>query len=192
MGEGTAPSVRASPYGLGLLAAGAAAGVAGVLLVLSMAAPPRPETPDQPGTLEANGLRLQIQNSGWITHDEVGGPTPASIRNGFDMPASMMPGMPAHGTERLFLEVVLSDVGGETVRFTPLEFSVRAPDGSSWRLNHPASFGPGALQPGQGRSLDLFFDIPDGVTRLQLAWDHDGRLQSTPIDARPPPPHIHP
>jgi hypothetical protein len=156
-----------------------------------MVAPPRPEARGEPGTLEANGLRLQIQNSGWIAHDEVGGPTPASIQHGFEMPASMMPGMPAHGTERLFLEVVLSDIGQDAVSFTALEFSVRAPSGMSWKPNHPASFGPGSLRPGQGRSLDLFFDVPDGVTRLDLAWDHGGQLQSMPIDSRPSPPHIH-
>ena len=156
-----------------------------------MVAPPRPATREEPGTLEANGLRLQIQNSGWISHDKAGGPTPASIQNGFEMPASMMPGMPAPGSQRLFLELVLSDVGQDSVSFTAREFSVRAPNGIFWKPNNPALFGPSSLQPGQGRSVDLFFDVPEGVTRLELVWEHGGQLQSIPIDSRPPPPHVH-
>jgi len=107
------------------------------------------------------------------------------------MPASMMPGMPDPGTHRLYLEVVLSDLGVASASYAPQEFSVRSPAGREWPLNEPASFGRGSLAPGQTRSLDLLFDVPDSESRLDLVWAHGGAAGSLGIDARPPPPHQH-
>jgi hypothetical protein len=183
--------VRVTGLGGALFALAVGAGTVGLVLLLWLVAPPRPALRPEAGTLLEGDMQVQIQSSGWITHDEVGGPTPASIRNGFEMPASMMPGMPPHGTNRLYMEVVLSDVGQDGVSYSPQEFSVRAPNGIHWPLNQPASFGAGSLQPRQTRSVDLLFDVPDTVTTLDLAWDHDGLTQSIPVDSRPPPPHVH-
>jgi hypothetical protein len=169
----------------------ALAAAAGLVLLLGAVAPPRPDVPRPAGTLVAGDLQLQVQNTGWITHDDVGGPTPASIQNGFTMPASMMPGLPDHGTHRLYLEAVLSNVGQGAASFAPREFSVRAPSGRTWPLDDPPTFAAGSLQPGQTRSLDMLFDVPDTVTRLDLAWAHDGADGSISIDSRPPPPHQH-
>jgi hypothetical protein len=168
----------------------ALAAAAGLVLLLGAVAPPRPDVQAPPGTLVAGDLQLQVQNTGWITHDDVGGPTPASIQNGFTMPASMMPGLPDHGTHRLYLEAVLSNVGQGTASFAPREFSVRAPSGRTWPLDEPPTFSAGSLQPGQMRSLDLLFDVPDTVTQLDLAWAHDGADGSISVDSRPPP-HQH-
>jgi hypothetical protein len=180
-----------SPGSLVVLGLAGLAGIAGVVLLLGVVAPPRPVPAASPGTLLAGDLSLQVQTSGWITHDDVGGPVPPSVQNGFSRPASMMPGMPDPGTHRLYLEAVLSDVGQQSASYAPAEFAVRSPSGQEWPLRQPATFGPGTLAPGQTRSLDLLFDVPDTVARLGLAWAHEGTLGSISVDATPPPAHQH-
>lgn len=177
-----------SPAGA-LLVAGLAtvAGVAGFVLFLALVAPPRPGPLAPPGQLAAGDLVLQLQSSGWIEHDDIGGPTPPAIQNGFEMPASMMPDMPDHGTHRLYLEAVLSNAGTGAVEFNPREFSVRAPDGSYWPLDQPATFSAGSLQAGQIRSLDLLFDVPESIVQLDLMWTHGGEVQYVQVGASPPP-----
>src|SRR5215472_3079556 len=98
-----------SPTGaLVITALATIAGVAGFILFLSVAAPPRSDPPVVPGRLVAGDLELELQNAGWITHDDIGGPVPASVQDGYQMPASMMPGMPNPGIHRLYLEAVVS------------------------------------------------------------------------------------
>lgn len=184
-------STRVSSRALLVIGLGLSAGLVGLVLVLGLVAPPRPAPRTDPGTILAGDLSLQVQNSAWITHDDVGGPTPAGLPAGFQMPASMMPGMPDHGAHRLYLEAVLSDIGQADASFGPQEFSVRARDGRTWPLNQPASFTPGSLRPGQQRSLDLLFDMPESVSDVVLTWTHGGELQSISIDAQPPSPHGH-
>ena len=173
-----------------ITALAAAAGLLGCIVLLLLLAPPRPALPADAGTLRIGDLSLQIQDSGWITHDHIGGATPAPEK-GFDMPASMMPGMPDEGKHRLYLEVVVEDTGQSSATFAPREFTLRSPGGSTWTLNDPPSFGPQTLMPGQMRSLDLYFDIPETVAQVQLAWAHDGDMQQLAINSRPPPPHNH-
>jgi len=167
------------------------AGVAGFILFLSVVAPPRPDPPVVPGRLIAGDLTLELQNASWITHDDVGGPVPPSVQNGFQMPANMMPGMPDPGTHRLYLEAVLSNTGSGDAGFAPSEFSVRSTAGATWPLNRPTSFQAASLRPGQTRSLDLLFDVPDSIAQLDLVWAHAGQLQSVQVGAAPPPIHDH-
>jgi len=180
------PSPWPLVFGLAIVA-----GLAGLLLLLGLVAPPPPALVAPPSTILAGDLSLQIQGTSWITHDDVGGPTPPAVEHGFQMPASMMPGMPEHGTHRLYVEAVLSNIGQSQASYSPGEFTARAPGGGTWHLNQPAAFAPGVLAPGQERSLDLFFDIPESQVATELAWTHDGLTQSIPVDSRPPPPHIH-
>jgi hypothetical protein len=181
-----------SPAGaLVITAIATIAGVAGFILFLSVVAPPPTEPQAVPGRLVAGDLVLELQNSGWITHDDIGGPAPASVQNGFQMPASMMPGMPNPGTHRLYLEAVVSNTGSSEAAFAPHDFSVRATSGATWPLNQPATFEAASLQPGQTRSLDLLFDVPDSVADLDLVWAHAGQLQAVQVGAAPPPVHDH-
>ena len=184
---------RAPPRAGALVIAGlaVAAGVAGIVLLLGLVAPPPPELPSVAGRLVSGDLVLELQNAGWITHDDIGGPVPASVQNGFQMPASMMPGMPDPGIHRLYLEAVVSNTGASEAAFAPRDFSVRSRSGATWQLNQPATFRAASLQPGQTRSLDLLFDVPDTVADLDLVWAHAGQLQAAPVDAAPPPIHDH-
>jgi hypothetical protein len=189
------PRARAGPSRAGaLVVAGlaAAAGAAGLVLLLSLVAPPPPSPAPTPGRLLAGDLVFQVQGSGWITHDDIGGPAPASVENGFQMPASMMPGMPDHGVHRLYLEAVLSNTGWSHDGFAPREFSVRSATGETWALDQPATFEAGSLGPGQARSLDLLFDVPEAVSQLDLVWTHGGQVQFVQVGAAPPPIHVHP
>lgn len=181
-----------SPAGaLVITALATVAGVVGFTLFLSVVAPPSPDPPVVPGRLVAGDLVLELQNAGWITHDDVGGPLPASVQDGFQMPASMMPGMPDPGIHRLYLEAVLSDTGTNEAAFAPRDFSVRSASGATWPLDQPATFEAASLRPGQTRSLDLLFDVPDSVANLDLVWAHAGQLQSVQVGATPPPIHDH-
>jgi len=181
-----------SPAGaLVITALATIAGVAGFILFLSVFAPPRPDPPVVPGRLVAGDLVLELQNAGWITHDDIGGPAPASVKDGFQMPASMMPGMPDPGTHRLYLEAVVSNTGSSEAAFAPRDFSVRSTSGATWPLDQPATFQAASLQPGQTRSLDLLFDVPDSVADLDLVWAHAGQLQAVQVGATPPPAHDH-
>jgi hypothetical protein len=181
-----------SPAGaLVITALATIAGVAGFILFLSVVAPPRPDPEVVPGRLVAGDLVLELQNAGWITHDDIGGPLPASVQDGFQMPASMMPGMPNPGIHRLYLEAVVSNAGSNEAAFAPGDFSVRSTSGATWPLNQPATFQAASLRPGQTRSLDLLFDVPDSVADLDLVWSHSGQLQATRISAAPPPIHNH-
>lgn len=168
-----------------------AACAAGLVLLLSLVAPPPPNIPAPPGRLVAGDLVFQVQDTGWITHDDIGGPAPPSVENGFQMPASMMPGMPDHGIHRLYLEAVLSNTGWSDDGFAPREFSVRSATGETWALDQPATFQAGSLGPGQARSLDLLFDVPEAVSQLDLVWTHGGQVQLVRVGAAPPPIHDH-
>src|SRR5215472_16852267 len=185
------PPARARAGSVVITGLAAVVGVAGFVLFLTLVAPPRPDPPVVPGRLVAGDLVLELQGAGWITHDDVGGPVPASVENGFQMPASMMPGMPDPGIHRLYLEAVVSNTGSSEAAFTPHDFSVRSTSGATWPLNQPATFQAGSLQPGQTRSLDLLFDVPDSVANLDLVWAHAGQLQAVPVGAAPPPIHEH-
>jgi hypothetical protein len=181
-----------SPAGaLVIIALVTIAGVAGFILFLSIVAPPRADPPVVPGRLVAGDLVLELQNAGWIMHDEIGGPVPAGVEDGFQMPASTMPGMPDPGTHRLYLQAVVGNTGSGDATFAPRDFSVRSTSGATWPLNQPATFAAASLQPGQTRSLDLLFDVPDTVADLDLVWAHAGQLEEVPVDAAPPPIHDH-
>jgi hypothetical protein len=107
------------------------------------------------------------------------------------MPASMMPGMPDPGTHRLYLEAVLSNTGSGVAGFAPGDFAVRSGSGATWRLDQPPTFQAASLRPGQTRSLDMLFDVPDTVAQLDLVWAHAGQMQSVQVGTTPPPIHEH-
>jgi hypothetical protein len=86
---------------------------------------------------------------------------------------------------------VLGNDGSGDAGFAPREFSVRSADGATWALDQPATFLAGSLQPGQTRSLDMLFDVPEAVQRLDLAWAHAGQVQLIPVGAAAPPVHQH-
>lgn len=184
---------RAPSRGVAIVVVGLAlvVGIAGLVLFLTLVAPPPANAPVVPGRLVAGDLVLELQGAGWITHDDIGGPVPSAVADGFQMPASMMPGMPGPGVHRLYLEAVLSNTGSGEAGFAPRDFSVRSAAGATWPLDQPATFQSASLRPGQTRSLDLLFDVPDSVSQLDLVWQHDGQLQSVGVGATPPPIHDH-
>jgi len=191
---GRRPRARAGPSRAGaltILGLAAAAGAAGAILFLTVVAPPPPDQPAAPGRLVAGDLVFDLQEAGWITHDDMGGPVPSSVENGFQMPASMMPGMPDEGVHRLYLEAVISNTGSGQAAFAPREFAVRSASGQTWALDEPATFQAASLEPGQSRSLDLLFDVPEAVSDLDLVWTHGGEVQFARVGASPPPIHDH-
>jgi hypothetical protein len=184
------PRMRAGRFPAASLAIGGLAviaGAAGLVVVLGLVAPPPPNHPPAPGRVVAGDLVFELQSAGWIAHDDMGGPVPTSVANGYQMPASMMPGMPDHGAHRLYLEAVLSNTGTALAGFGPREFSVRAATGQTWPLDQPATFEAASLAPGQTRSLDLLFDVPESISKLDLVWTHGGQVQLVQVGAPAPP-----
>jgi hypothetical protein len=184
---------NAAPRAAFVIAIGACASLLGLVLLLLLVAPPRSAPPQQPGILTAGDLSLQIQDSGWVTHDHVGaapGATPA-VPDGFKMPDSMMPGLPSEGTQRLWVEAVLTNRGQASDSFTPEEFAVQTPHGRTWQIDKPADFKAGSLAPGQSITVGMSFDVPDTVSDLELVWNKDGQSSSMSVDSRPPAQHVH-
>jgi hypothetical protein len=91
----------------------------------------------------------------------------------------------APGTRRLFLETVVSNPGRDSASVAPQTFAVRAPDGRSWSLAPSTAVGSqppvATVRPGEQRTVDLFADLPAGVTGLQLTWTHHGQSDSVPV-----------
>jgi hypothetical protein len=158
--------VRARPgiMVIGLVASvmvGALLGQLAGLAAASLQAPGSPAAGTQPA--------LYVQTTTWTA--------PGAAATGSDATAT--------GTRRLFLETLVVNVGRDSASVAPQTFAVRAPDGRSWPLAPSSAAGSqppvATLRPGEQRSVDLFADVPAGVTALQLTWTHQGQSDSVPV-----------
>ncbi len=139
------------------------------------------------GQARPDGLSLTLEGVQWVGQDL----HRDMDRTGFPMPASMMPGAPAMGSERVHLEVSLRNDAGSPRAFGSGEFSLRATAGKSW-TPVPGSVKGGSVLPGHLLFFDLLFDLPDGQQNapLYLAWARGGADVEIPLDS-PAPDHGH-
>lgn len=118
----------------------------------------------------AGALSLQAEMAEWVGHD----------MGGQKMPPTMMPGMPEEGQRRLHVELTLRNsrgagAGAEMARAR--EFRLISAHGGSWSALR-GSFEEAAVGPGQMRTEDLYFDVPEQEANLQdlrLVWSRGGR-----------------
>jgi hypothetical protein len=172
--------VRIFTGGRGLLVLGASTlAVAGLtqlmlgwLLALGSAAPP-----PQPSAVAADGVRARVVEARWIAHDhnaETGtGP-------GYQMPLSMMPGMPADGQTRLAVSVTVANTAVSGRPMNPEdEFTLRdAASEESWRPAADTFDGLSRLGSRNAADGVIFFDLPEekqAEGQLYVDWKHAGR-----------------
>jgi uncharacterized protein DUF4352 len=110
----------------------------------------------------------------------------SSSAGGYQMPASMMPGMQAAGDNRLRVEVDLSNVSASVQRYSTTDFSLSGPGGKTWKVNgqeHSTLPVSANLQPGFSTTVDVYFDIPaSDAKHLTLHWSRGGRTISMPVN----------
>lgn len=122
-----------------------------------------------------NGLTASVQHASWVGMDMSG------FMPGYQMPASMMPGMPEDGYHRFAVTVTIVNTGGGTRQFhADRDFSLRtAGDEKSWPAE-ATTFGPlPRLGADNGITGDIYFDLPESVLADFSAWiewqNQDGR-----------------
>jgi hypothetical protein len=184
------------PRGLsvaGLLAVSIVAAVVGLVQAGLIARGPAAGPPDSHAGLD--DLQASVARSQFLAHDHADpiptGPAGAGPAGagpaGYQMPAAMMPGMPAEGYSRLMVELHMANDGSELRTLDPEnEFILRNERGEAWQTEGDTFGGKARLNPSNGMVGAVFFDVPtDGATTHQwvLEWKrgrHTARLAVSP------------
>lgn len=132
-------------------------------------------------TISLGGLTIQIDSVTWVPFD-TGDPTilDPSTAGGYQMPAQMMPGMPADGQGRLNIQVTLSDPGGSARTLnTAGEFRLGGggKGDAGWKLQGDTFGGLKRVNPGNAVDGKLFFDLQPPTKQdppLYLRWRRGG------------------
>lgn len=140
-------------------------------------------------TATLGGLTIHLNRVEWVSFDS-DDPTlmDPSATGGYQMPAQMMPDMPAEGDARLNLEITLEDRTGQARKLdTAGEFSLGGGKGDqSWKLQGDTFGDLGRLNPGNAVDGKLFFDLKAPAKDdppLYLKWQRGGdtvRILLTP------------
>jgi hypothetical protein len=133
--------------------------------------------PPQPSAVAADGVAARVVQARWIAHDHNAA---TGSGPGYQMPLSMMPGMPADGQIRLALSVTVTNTatGGRPISPED-EFTLRdAGSGESWRPATDTFDGMSRLGPLSAADGVIFFDLPEekqGEGQLYVDWKHSKR-----------------
>lgn len=149
---------------------------------------------------QAGGLRLAVQQMGWMSNDMTGqGPvqaTPSAPSDpsnpadpGFAMDPGMMPGMQSANNDRLQLELTLENVTSSVQHYKTSDFRVVGPGGKSWPEISTAGQNTYAtqadIQPGYHVTLAVYFDIPMNQNKsLSIVWSRGGNSVDIPVNTR--------
>jgi len=148
---------------IGLLIFTVALGLASVGTGIFLAV--RSRAPVKGATL--GDLEMRLQRMEWLEHQMSHGD------GGFERPASMMPGMPEEGFERLAVEVAITNVVQHPAEFRSEEFVIESERaGTLYPLG--ALVPRQQLLPGQSLVTAVFFDVETerDLGRLRLVWRH--------------------
>jgi hypothetical protein len=135
-------------------------------------------------------LTAAVDQSGWTSMD-MGAPT-----SGFQMPAAMMPGMPAAGQERLAVTVTVVNTGAAARPIRPeAEFALRAGGSGGRWTPRSSTFGElPRLAPRSAVTGVLYFDLPPeriADSPAWLEWAHEGTRARIPVPGAGAAPHAH-
>ncbi|MGA9277716.1 MAG: hypothetical protein WBV89_12195 [Ilumatobacter sp.] len=176
----------------------AIAAVAGVVLAIGLATA---EPVVTAGTEARSGdLSLWVSSSEWLEHDHSahdhgdggdGGddhgdgvdPNEVPVSNvtdvvqGFQMPGSMMPGTPDEGSQRLQINVSLTNQGNTTSVVEPADFVLVGANDATWDPLEGGTFVPMEVPPAHAFSTVLAFDVPSAEINedLYVEWTSSGQ-----------------
>lgn len=115
----------------------------------------------------SSGLFLRLESADWV-HDSMTHP-----ETGYAMPASMNPGMPLPGQQRLAVEVSVRNTSRQHQEFNVEELELRSPDDAIWPAVS-SEVGHVVLDPGEGVSAFVQFDVPEKLPGARLVWTRGG------------------
>ncbi len=95
-----------------------------------------------------------------------------SQSEGFAMPASMMPGTPNEGFQRVQFELNILNRGGLDADVHPDDFRLEAANGDSWLSLRGGTFSPTTLPPQYAVATIVAFDVPEESSgdSMHLVW----------------------
>lgn len=137
----------------------------------------------------AGGISLSVDAMMWMMNMQQS--------NGYQMPASEMPGMQQAGNNRLRVEVSLNNASTSVQQYAIADFSVSGPGGKIYKtvsqLQVHSDLPTSAdLQPGFGTTIDVYFDIPAKQSKnLTLKWSRGGTTVSIPVNTNGKPTDMH-
>lgn len=143
-----------------VLALGLAVAGSGIFLTA------RSRSPVEGATL--GDLELELQRIEWLEHQM------SHSSGGFERPASMMPGMPEEGFERLSVEVAVTNRGRRPAELRSEELVLELESGTL--LPAGALVPRQSLLPDQSLVTTVFFDVETDfdMGRVRLVWRHAG------------------
>jgi mono/diheme cytochrome c family protein len=158
---------------LGLLAVAVVPAVAGGVILLQG----RRERVVREAVL--SGLFLRLESADWL-HD-----TMVHVEKGYPMPASMTPGMPLPGQQRLAVEVSVRNTTRQRREFDVEELELVSADDAVWPAVS-SEVGHVVLDSGEGVSAIVQFDVPEKLPSARLLWTRGGKnvslLRTRPED----------
>jgi mono/diheme cytochrome c family protein len=107
----------------------------------------------------------------------------AHPEKGYQMPASMTPGMPLAGQERLAVEVSVRNTSRQRQELDVEELELVSTDDAVWPAVS-SEVGHVMLAPGEGVSTVVQFDVPEKLSSARLVWTRGGARVSL-LSTRP-------
>jgi mono/diheme cytochrome c family protein len=113
------------------------------------------------------GLFLRLESAEWL-HDTMIHP-----QIGYSMPASMTPGMPLPGQQRLAVEVSVRNTSRQRQELDVEELELVSEGDAVWPAVS-SEVGHVMLDPGEGVSAIVQFDVPEKLPAARLVWARGG------------------
>jgi hypothetical protein len=187
--ERTSSAAQATRLERALLASGLVASLIGVVLLVNIAITADPtvslETAATSGQMTA---RLDYYE--WLSHDhekhshddeEVAIDNDVDLnpelQAGFARPASMMPGTPDEGFQRLQIELHMVNTSGPASEVSPTDFWLEDDQGTWWPGLQGGTFRTTDLDTGHALNTVLAFDVQDNKADadMELVWIWNGQ-----------------
>jgi hypothetical protein len=175
-----------------LLTSGLVAALIGVVLLARIAITADPsvslETAASSGQMSArlDYYEWLSHDHGKHSHDDEDGEEVAinndvdlnpELQEGFARPASMMPGTPDEGFQRLQIELYMENSTGPATEVSPTDFWLEDDEGTWWPGLEGGTFRPTELNAGHALNTVLAFDVQDNMADadMELVWIWNGQ-----------------